>query len=66
MTELIPIFPTAEENAGLLQHPELSEILSMTVAYYDVIGFHRPWIGYFARLGGEWVGSAGFKGAGGG
>ncbi|TAE49933.1 MAG: N-acetyltransferase [Bacteroidetes bacterium] len=63
MTELIPIFPSAEENAELLQHPELSEVLSMTISYYDVIGFHQPWIGYLVRQNQEWVGSAAFKGA---
>jgi RimJ/RimL family protein N-acetyltransferase len=34
----------------------------MSLTYYSSIGYHPPWIGYFALLDGKFVGSAGFKG----
>lgn len=35
----------------------------MTIDYFNRIGYAPPWIGYFAQLDNELVGSAGFKGA---
>ncbi|MCL4693361.1 MAG: GNAT family N-acetyltransferase [Candidatus Hydrogenedentes bacterium] len=32
-------------------------------AYYEAIGFEKPWIGYLARHDSAWVGACGFKGA---
>lgn len=59
--ELIPIKKTLEENAAFAG-PLFEEILRMTVDYYTRIGFVEPWIGYFAKDGHTFVGSAGFKG----
>lgn len=62
MVELIPIQRLFVENDLFSQDPALVDILKMTVDYYKAIGYEPPWIGYFARLNNEWVGSAGFKG----
>lgn len=62
MLELIPIKQTLEENQQFETNPDSREILLMTVDYYKIIGFIPPWIGYFARLNEQLVGSAGFKG----
>ena len=60
--QLVPIALTMEENHAFAVNPAVQEILTMTVAYYQTIGFNPPWIGYFARFNGELAGSAGFKG----
>lgn len=60
--ELVPVKPTMAENALFLNVPDCREILEMTVLYYARIGYSVPWIGYFACIDGEFVGSAGFKG----
>ena len=60
--DLVPVKPTMAENALFLSVPECDETLEMTVRYYARIGYSVPWIGYFARLDGVFVGSAGFKG----
>ena len=62
MLELIPIKQTLEENQDFETNPDCQETILMTVDYYKIIGFVPPWIGYFARLNGELVGAAGFKG----
>jgi RimJ/RimL family protein N-acetyltransferase len=54
---------TIEENGEIADMPEYTEILHMTVNYYRMIGFSPPWIGYFVKLDGKMVGSAGYKGA---
>lgn len=61
--ELTPIAATLEENARLQAIPECAEYLQMTLDFFNSIGYRPPWIGYQARLDGEFVGSAAFKGA---
>ena len=60
--ELRPILPTLEENIEFLSRLENREILEMTIKFYARVGYSVPWIGYFAVMDGEIVGSAGFKG----
>jgi RimJ/RimL family protein N-acetyltransferase len=60
--ELVPINQRLDENPDIGSDPDLREVLLGTIEYYQVIGFSPPWIGYFAWLGGNIVGSAGFKG----
>jgi len=62
MIELLPIQPTFDENHAFSDAPECQYILHMTLEYYKTIGFHRPWIGYFAKMNNRLVGSAGYKG----
>ncbi|GAB3031282.1 GNAT family N-acetyltransferase [Spirosoma pulveris] len=61
--ELLPIRPSLQENQPFIEHPDCKEALSMTIDYFNRIGYVPPWIGYFAQLENELVGSAGFKGA---
>jgi RimJ/RimL family protein N-acetyltransferase len=60
--ELIPIRKTLDENKEFAIHPDCQDGLSMTIDYYEKIGFVIPWIGYYASIDDVLVGSAGFKG----
>jgi ribosomal-protein-alanine N-acetyltransferase len=60
--ELIPIKKELEENGEFATEPLTLETIRMTIDFYKKVGFVPPWIGYFAKLEGELVGSAGFKG----
>ena len=60
--ELIPIKKELTENEAFTGDPSCREIGDMTVDYYKKIGFVPPWIGYFAKQNGLFVGSAAFKG----
>src|SRR5258706_14186906 len=60
--EFIPIRKTLGENKEFAIHPDCKESLSMTIDYYEKIGFEIPWIGYYACIDNVLVGSAGFKG----
>ena len=62
MMELLSIHENEQLNTAFQDYPDCGIIIGMTLDYYKRIGYHEPWIGYFARLGGEIVGSAGFKG----
>jgi RimJ/RimL family protein N-acetyltransferase len=61
--KLVPILNSPEENHELLAHPWAGEMVEMTLAFYQKIGFRQPWIGYLAMQDGEVVGTGGFKGA---
>ncbi|MDV3309079.1 MAG: GNAT family N-acetyltransferase [Cyclobacteriaceae bacterium] len=63
MITLLPIARRMEDNEAFAAEPDCAEILSMSVQYYEMIGYYPPWIGYFAESGGELKGSGGFKGA---
>lgn len=60
--KLIPIQQTLQENTQFLNHADIEPGLSMTVDYFNKIGYEPPWIGYFAQLDDTLVGSAAFKG----
>ena len=62
IVELLPIQELLEENTKFVNHPDCQESLSMTIDYYKIIGFHQPWICYYASINNELVGAAGFKG----
>jgi RimJ/RimL family protein N-acetyltransferase len=61
--KLSPIYQDKQQNAIYEACTTCQEILPMHVSYYDAIGYKPPWIGYFVQHEGQWVGSAGFKGA---
>jgi RimJ/RimL family protein N-acetyltransferase len=58
----LPIKESLDENSELLELPECAETLPMTVMYFAGIGYTPPWIGYFAKMDGQIVGNAAFKG----
>ncbi len=62
MLDLVAILPTPEENKTFDTNPNCHGVLLATMEYYKTIGFNPPWIGYFAKLNGQLVGSAGYKG----
>ena len=60
--ELIPIKQLLEDNVELTSNPSYREIIDMTVAFYQRVGFSPPRIGYFVRHNDEMVGGVGYKG----
>jgi RimJ/RimL family protein N-acetyltransferase len=60
--ELIPIKEELDVNGEFADDPLFMETLVMTIDFYKKVGFVPPWIGYHAKLNGDLVGSAGFKG----
>ena len=60
--QLIPIKEFLHENTEFEAHPYCRETLEMSVMFYSRVGYVVPWIGYYASLDGDWVGSGGFKG----
>ena len=61
--ELRPIRQIASENQEFLENPDCQDSVHASVEFYKRIGFEPPWIGYYATLQGNLVGSAAFKGA---
>ena len=60
--EFLPIKEQLNENKEFVDHPDCRENIHMSVEFYKKVGFQVPWIGYYASLNGQLVGSAGFKG----
>jgi ribosomal-protein-alanine N-acetyltransferase len=59
---LVPIKEFLHENKTFEEYPDCRETLEMSVMFYSRVGYVVPWIGYYASLEGDWVGSGGFKG----
>ena len=59
---LVPIHQHPEQNLEFLNHPLCKDNVSMTTDFYRIVGFHPPWIGYYAKQDEIIVGAAGFKG----
>jgi hypothetical protein len=51
---LLPIDIDETRNSSFLRNPECVSVLNVCPFYYAKIGFHKPWIGYFACLDGRW------------
>jgi len=60
--KLIPIKGGADHFLDLSNAPMFFEIVKMTFDFYKRVGFTEPWIGYFAKKNGDFVGTGGFKG----
>ncbi len=61
--KLLPIEVEHTLNKRFSVIPEFLDILNVYPAYYDKVGFNKPWIGYFATLDGkEIIGCGGYKG----
>ena len=58
----MPISDKLEENKLFANCPDCSNILEMTMGFYENIGYNPPWIGYFVRLEDRFVGTGAFKG----
>ena len=62
MIELVSIDlhadPTDQRYASL----ECQSLITQMHAFYDRVGFHPPWVGYFAIEAGTVVGTGGFAG----
>jgi [ribosomal protein S5]-alanine N-acetyltransferase len=60
--KLIPINKTVAENQEFLEHPDCKENIYMSINFYEKVGYHPPWVSYYAQVEDELVGAAGFKG----
>jgi RimJ/RimL family protein N-acetyltransferase len=60
--KLLPIEKEIKDNPRFANEPACEETFLMTISFYEKVGFHSPWICYYAEIDGELVGSAGFKG----
>ena len=60
--KLIPISLDSKLNAAFEAHPDCKESLQMSIDFFTRVGYVTPWIGYYAKLNNEFVGSAAFKG----
>ena len=60
--ELLSIKEQLDENKEFVNHPDCRESIHLTIEFYKKVGFQVPWIGYYARIDGQLVGSGGFKG----
>ena len=60
--ELLPLKENLEDNTEFLDHPDCKESLPMSIKFFKKVGYHPPWIGYYAQVDGELVGSGAFKG----
>jgi ribosomal-protein-alanine N-acetyltransferase len=59
---LVPVNEYLEENVEFQANPLCHESLAMTCDFYTRVGFHKPWIGYYAKSGDQLVGCAAFVG----
>jgi ribosomal-protein-alanine N-acetyltransferase len=60
--DLLPVYEMLEENKSFSGNPLCQESLAMSLDFYTRIGFHPPWICYYASQQGNLVGCAAFKG----
>jgi len=60
--ELVPISLNSKLNAAFEENADCKEYLQMTIDFFHRVGYDPPWIGYYARLNNEFVGSGAFKG----
>jgi RimJ/RimL family protein N-acetyltransferase len=60
--ELFPVHRTLAENSRFMADANCEPGLSMTISFFELIGYTPPWIGYFVQLDGSLVGSGAFKG----
>jgi RimJ/RimL family protein N-acetyltransferase len=62
MIDFVPIQENIEENAEFISNPLCVETLLMTIDFFKKVGYETPWVGYYARQNGLFVGNAAFKG----
>jgi ribosomal-protein-alanine N-acetyltransferase len=60
--KLLPVGETIEENQEFVNNPLCQETIFMTMDFYHRAGFDPPWIGYYAFIDNQIVGSCAFKG----
>jgi len=60
--KLLPIRLNEDPTNPLFSTDDCQELLRIYKDYYQIIGFHEPWIGYFVMKDEEVVGSGGFTG----
>ncbi len=60
---LLPIDIDETRNFKFRDNSECIPILEVYPDYYKKVGYHKPWIGYFATIDGqEIIGAGGYKG----
>ena len=59
---LLPIGRTLDENPEFRDYPDCQPTLRITIDYFERVGYHPPWIGYYAQMEDKLVGAGGYKG----
>ncbi len=62
MMTLEPIHLHEDKTKEIYNNPDCQEIFESYPAYYYVVGYNPPWIGYFVMRDDEVVGVGGFTG----
>ena len=60
--QLLPIQQNLEDNSAFFHLHDDVTYLSMTIGFFEKVGYNPPWISYFAQKEGELVGTCAFKG----
>jgi RimJ/RimL family protein N-acetyltransferase len=60
--DLVPISLDSKLNTAFEENADCKEWLQVTIDFFHRVGYVPPWIGYYARLNNEFVGSGAFKG----
>jgi ribosomal-protein-alanine N-acetyltransferase len=60
--KLHPIHKELESNTEFATNPYCQDTLYANLDFYKKVGFNPPWISYYARIGGELVGTCAYKG----
>jgi [ribosomal protein S5]-alanine N-acetyltransferase len=60
--KLLPIKEKLEDNSEFVRQPACMETLLQTLTYFQSLGYSFPWIGYYASINNQLVGSGAFKG----
>jgi RimJ/RimL family protein N-acetyltransferase len=60
--KLKPIELNADKSAEIYASENCKTLLNAYDDYYQTIGYHFPWVGYFVMKENQIVGSCGFKG----
>ncbi|RAV99460.1 GNAT family N-acetyltransferase [Pseudochryseolinea flava] len=59
---LLPIKENLEDNIDFIDHPDCQDTLEMSVKFFKNIGYHFPWVGYYAQKDRVLIGTGAFKG----
>jgi [ribosomal protein S5]-alanine N-acetyltransferase len=60
--QLLTIKENLEDNHDFLSNAACQETLEMSVLFFKSIGYHPPWVGYYAMKNNTLVGTGAFKG----
>ena len=60
--KLVVIGENIEDNSRFVEDSNCQETLARTISYFEGLGYALPWVGYYALIGDEVIGTCAFKG----